>query len=677
MNSNIREYFFRKGYFIEDSASKKNPLEVLIALGKKFNIRVVSGRELASVNMLKLAQQEIGYDVPASFYKFFPQSVKALFPVEQMLNQAIQYVNTYGLNDFKNPGHATFEETFEELAYDEEGEKKEFKILTLKEAKTMAIQYADDLLKGTRPLSTEQFNLILGVMSSYRYLPKIIASRNTAVELVVYRGDLRYTKFFGIADIINYVEQVNYEYHDSANVKKLNLHNFFRRMIKAMLDEKLENVSEHDIRICCEKKKIWCGLLHHIHYKPKTEAAKLFVNTMRGKANGSYISEIEKLLKADFKKAVELATSSKGANYVLRHINYYIWFAKDSDDIKFLIDKATNKANPLLLLQLLKQYCGYKTGIRTFSFVKFHLKKSFTEENRKNYLPQRIVNTLKAAVLERIKEHYRANTLGKIYIDPSMKKMALPLQMAATQSGYGTLAPGSRVAIGSKNIRAFTYWEKINDVDISMFGLCGDDSIIEFSWRTVGRNGSTKLADAGVTFSGDQTSGYNGGSEYFDIEIDKVKEHYPNIKYLILNDYAYTNLPFSQCVCRAGFMLREDLNKGKAFEPASVKTSFKVNCNSTSAILFAIDVDTNELVWINQADSRNNRFGAGQSIECGKEYMNILDSISLYSFFEYLASEVVATPEEADVVVSDDYVSAEKTVIRSNDYEVIIKYLNT
>ena len=121
------------------------------------------------------------------------------------------------------------------------------------------------------------------------------------------------------------------------------------------------------------------------------------------------------------------------------------------------------------------------------------------------------------------------NRLGKVYIEPSMKNYTLPLAENTSQGGFGVLSKGSRIPIEEgKKLRAFTYWEKVNDIDLSVFALTEDGNRREFSWRTMSGRQS-----AAITYSGDETSGYQGGSEYFDINLPEFKALYSEYRYLI------------------------------------------------------------------------------------------------------------------------------------------------
>ena len=93
--------------------------------------------------------------------------------------------------------------------------------------------------------------------------------------------DLRFTEFLSMSDVIKLVDEMNYSLYGNENIKKLNLKNQDRKFIAAVM-EKLFETGRCDIRNCFEKKKVWNGLLHHIHYKAKSAEGKNFAAAMRG-----------------------------------------------------------------------------------------------------------------------------------------------------------------------------------------------------------------------------------------------------------------------------------------------------------------------------------------------------------------------------------------------------------
>jgi hypothetical protein len=255
-----------------------------------------------------------------------------------------------------------------------------------------------------------------------------------------------------------------------------------------------------------------------------------------------------------------------------------------------------------------------------------------------------------------------------------MKNIALPLQENTSLGGFGTLTKGSRIPIPKgKKVRAFTYWEKVDDIDLSVIGIKGDLTYEEFSWRTM--YGKQSKA---ITYSGDCTSGYDGGSEYYDLDLELLKKENPEIKYYILCDNVFSRIDFATCFCKAGYMLRDIKDSGEVFEPKTVETSYIVNCNSTFAYMYAIDVTKNDLIWLNMARNSNAIIAGATRLDFLLEYFNSTEVINMQSFFTMLASKVVTDPMDADVIVSDELFDniESKEQIHSYDVERVMQLMN-
>ncbi|MBO4365602.1 MAG: TerD family protein, partial [Eggerthellaceae bacterium] len=228
-----------------------------------------------------------------------------------------------------------------------------------------------------------------------------------------------------------------------------------------------------------------------------------------------------------------------------------------------------------------------------------------------------------------------------------------------------------------KKVRAFTYWEEVDDIDLSCLALYDDGSVKEYSWR----NMHEQQSDA-ITFSGDQTSGFDGGSEFFDVDLARFAEEVgPGCGYLVFCDNVYSKSTFDACICRAGYMVRDIEDSGEVFEPATVQTSFVVNCSSRSAFLFALDLRNPAIIWLNLGEQSMQRIAGEGDITFLERYLHIVDIMNLRSFACLLATDVVSTPAEADVVFSDEQPEAlelreGQELIRSHDTARILELLN-
>lgn len=688
MEQIFRDHLFSKHILVNEKGPDENAVETLFSIANMFNIRIKEGQALAHRDMIKYLSDMLGVNVPKPFYKGFPYSVRKLSSDELLFDQIVHYAKTYGFGNFSEAGHSIMEEQFERTAFKENAEIKDFIILDEAAALERLKDIVDDLFCGTRPLSESQFRLVADFLRTFDHRPKQCASKNLAIRLLVENRDLYFARFLELPDVTKAAEELNYRLYANKNVKKLNLKNQDRKLISSLIDHMFSGsayartgsnaVSESEIISCYERKAVWNGLLHHIHYKPKNDKAAEFVNRMRGNSNESVYSVFERAIgSGDIAGAVEALKSGKGSGAVLRKLDYLISRCESEEDIQLVLDSISS-SNIIILLQLLIKYSSEnreKSG-RSFKFTKFEKLKVYTEtdkdvEKRKSFLTDAQTDRLKKFIrgsLERVLK----NRLGKVYIDDVMNNYALPLQETSSSGGLGVLAKGSRLHIDAfKKIRAFTYWEKVNDIDISAFGITEDGKKIEFSWRTM----AGKQSDA-IIYSGDQTSGYNGGSEYFDINLEILRKEYPSVRYIIFCDNVFSPVRFSDCFCTAGYMLRDVEDSGEVFEPKTVKSSFRINSDSTFAYLFGLDLMTNDFIWLNMNKDSYDAVAGESSMNFLIDYFSITDVVNVKSFFTMMASEIVTDPLAADVVVSDNIAESGirdgAKLIRSYDFEKMI-----
>ena len=672
LNEKIHRYLFSKGTLIGEKRSE-HAFAARFALASIFNISITSGQEYAHENMISFAADMLGEFVPEPFYRNFPHSVRELTSDQRLFDQLCHYAITYGSGDFSEAGYSLFEENFERLAFREETAIKKFVILNEEEALAVFKEYIEDMLKGSRPLSDMHYDLVKSFVIDYHYEIQNCVCKDTAIRLLLDIRDSEFVKFMALSDVIQFVDWMNYHVYGSRNIRKLNLRNQDRKFIAKVIDLIFEN-GYCNVRDCFEKKAVWCGLLHHIHYQPKCLEAERFVALMRGKENHSVYSEFERAMMArDIGRAVSCLSEGKASGALLRQLNYIISRCKDEKDIAFVMDSLKTK-NAIILIQLMMQYANYVSDTaRTFKFSRYNKlrvhKETYSEqESRKSMLSSDRVAMLSAMMRESLRT-LLAGKLGRVYISPDMYHIAVPIRENDTNGGYGVLPKGSRIPIEKgKKIRAFTYWEKVNDIDLSVIGITKKGEQIEFSWRTMYAMQSPEL-----TFSGDQISGYHGGSEYFDVDVALFRKQHPEIRYLVFCNNVYSGIPFAQCHCKAGYMLRDVEDSGEVFEAKTVKSSFVINCNSMFAYLFGIDLETNDFVWLNTSRDSDAIVAGTTSMQFLTDYFKCTDVLNIGTLFGMLASEIVDSPKNADIVVSDEEleIGEDVEVIRSYHFEKI------
>ena len=694
MRDLFKEYLFTKNYLVsETSSTPEDAFSTLFGLGKIFGIVIDRGANLASPAMVRIAENCLGLHVPRPFYGDFPSSVLSLTKNQLLVDQLYSYFVTYGLNDFEGEGtRSIFEDKITRALLNEKTEAKHFEIITQEEAWDKLAGYVNDLLMSTRPLNKNQYELVKYFILDRQYMPGNIASKNTAIKLLIDLHDPNYAKFLALPDVPKILEEVlavGYQpkYGPAPSVNKLNLKNRDRKFLSSIITKLIAKATSSGSRDkyfkdCVEKRKTWKGLLHHIHFKPVTENETIFATEYIFGNEKSDMSIVTELAESHhIVTACHVLAERKGATAVLRNLNYLLSRCETSTEREYVISKAFTSDSTVALIQQLYNYGILNVedkSPRYFKFTHQNLLKVHEEtpeevNKRKTWLTAKDKEAICLSLENRVQELLKGR-LGRVYIDEDMISKGVPIQEAAGNTGYGILPRGSRVHLDGRVVRLFTYWEKVNDIDLSAIGIDEKGRGEEFSWRTFW----TRQSEA-ICFSGDQTRGYEGGSEYVDVDLAKFRSMYPYLRYLIVCDNVFSGVPFDTCTCTAGYMLREKVDSGEVFEPKTVKSSFLVKGSSTFSYLFAIDLTTNDFVWLNVSKDSHERVAGESNFAFLIPYIKSAEIFNMYKLFTYLATEVVDNPEEADVIVSDKITKAfneEQIIIHSYDTEKVMALMN-
>lgn len=691
MKTEFKNFLFNKNILVCESqeANKIDQEEAALlctALMSKFGYNVIQGGEMMTRDVFTFVNDKLDYEPAEPFYRGFPDSVKKLCPKEFLFDQLFSYYKTYGLGNFSEAQHSVLEdEPVKRIALLKSFTTKNVKVVTEEEAKEIVLGAVKDFCASSRPLSFDSFDLVVSAINEYNFIPEIKSS-NTAIGLLIETRKVEFSNQLKLNEFPKVVEELNYRCYDNKNVKGLSLRNKDRKFLISILDKMLScEVTASDLILCLEKRKIWKGILHHLHYSNKLLQSYIYDDSI-----SSFMGTFErKIEKCSFAETVECLDAHKGSAAVIRNLDYIVSRYKDvsRQEMFETLMPIIDKTNNVVLLQMINHYSNFERGGRSYSFSKFGLKKTHTQTDKEmaacqtNKIPESTIAWLKGWFMAALAANMKKLDVGKVYVDPAFKKVTLPLDMAAMNGGVGVLPAGSRLSIPEGAVvRAFTYWEKVNDIDLSAF-LCDDNmkKIEEFSWRSYARNGS---ASSGFIFSGDQTSGYYGGSEYFDFDFETIQKKYPTGRYIVLNNNVFSGGNFSDCFCKAGFMLRDSFNSGEVYEPKTVKTSFLINAKSTYCHLFAIDLKTREVVWLNINKDSKAIVAGTESNQYLKKYMTLTEEHNIYDLFACAGTlaqtikecvgekDLIFTPERLDFITRADVITLE-------DLEKINKYIES
>ena len=159
----------------------------------------------------------------------------------------------------------------------------------------------------------------------------------------------------------------------------------------------------------------------------------------------------------------------------------------------------------------------------------------------------------------------------------------------------------------------------------------------------------------------------NGGSEYFDIDFDTVRREYPNLKYMVFCNNVYSGCTFNECVCRAGWMSRDIEDSGEIYEPKTVRSAYTIDAKARFAYLFALDLESHEVIWLNIADESQRAVAGTSQFDWLYKHFTAVETMNMAKLYSYAATEVVADPNEADLVVGN--VETDKPTVKPYEFE--------
>ncbi|MFD8153302.1 hypothetical protein ACFV28_21465 [Streptomyces sp. NPDC059720] len=170
---------------------------------------------------------------------------------------------------------------------------------------------------------------------------------------------------------------------------------------------------------------------------------------------------------------------------------------------------------------------------------------------------ERLIGALDAEMRRRLP------ATGRLLLDPDVLDVALPLSGKATAAGLGVLPRGSLSAVDGERLRFFVYWKqdrRRTDYDLSALLLRSDYSTE--SWLSY-----TSLRAVGGRHSGDVTEAPDGASEFIDLSLGRVRSTFivPQVNVYAGEGFDETEESFF------GFMVRDGEQKGRPFEPRTVR----------------------------------------------------------------------------------------------------------
>jgi len=295
--------------------------------------------------------------------------------------------------------------------------------------------------------------------------------------------------------------------------------------------------------------------------------------------------------------------------------------------------------------------------------------------------------------------------MRKVYIDRKLKKYVVPSEMRNNSKAENKVfTPGTRIPLSKdvKYIRLFTAWARkdgsAGNIDIDLGGAFIKEENGDLVMEPIAYYNQS--ADYAV-HSGDFTSCKAYGTsksndtitaEYIDVDLEKAKNG--GFKYVLTAEFIYsgdnTARDYSEMNTWSGVQLLSELRTEKKQSVNLNDSLFKVKLdgNFQSHVAIAIDLETMEIVIMDQYSEERNGININSMARKMNEYKKLIFNASEFNenLYDLLgmyceANEFFVTEDihSADIVCSynDQKLAANQTIFNvSDNIENIIDLLN-
>ncbi|MBA2807803.1 TerD family protein [Streptomyces sp. KM273126] len=303
--------------------------------------------------------------------------------------------------------------------------------------------------------------------------------------------------------------------------------------------------------------------LHPHEYPRWPHAADVFAVARGAKEARSFDSRIEKLLDAfDVLGAVKLLKSAPGK--LFRALDLLLRIAADQEERDAVVAAAVQVAPGVSGRVVLSVREHLHNRARESGEPRVFVNRRGRAWVTPDFRPpvpaadrDRLIAALDAEMRRRLPAP------GRLLLDPDVLDVALPLSGRATAAGLGVLPRGSISTVDGEQLRFFVYWKETKDrtdYDLSALLLHADYSTD--SWLSY-----TSLKAVGGKHSGDITEAPDGASEFISLSLDRVRSTFivPQVNIYAGESFEEVEESFF------GFMLRDGEQKGRPFEPRTVR----------------------------------------------------------------------------------------------------------
>lgn len=504
---------------------------------------------------------------------------------------------------------------------------------------------------------------------SYLYLRAVLSKKDTETMPKLVANDyLRIVKCYSYMKrnstfAIPTLSVMGSRAGESKDGKIESMPNSMRRFIIKGLDS-LQNLEEDVAR----NKGAWLIVFKLIHagQAAQKEYPNLYsvVQKLRnGQSMNTFYSRIEKAYESkDYARMVNLYASRPGE--FVKNLNRMLTVSIDDETkmeqyVELVLDKSKKVFPEIRTEDLIRLVAYLRSRKREDRMAVHNVKGRFVIDDKSpTAIPDAVADLFINIAIDSISDQIKTGkSYGKVYVDPALAQIPLPVDITDTTESMNSYPRGTRIPIEKnedgtvKNIRAFVWWTNIKknygfdrvDLDLSAKIYKTDDDGQIALVDTISYYNDYTFCEDALVHSGDETDGGNddtGVVEFIDINLMKLKKL--GIKYVDLYVNAYTGQRLNTVPCLAGWQEREELDKSSQFDVKAVKQTSKLTSGSRGVIMYVIDVENDEIIWL---DTSNTFATIGSN-------MSDTDSLFMATLDRYAKGDQITMKEMIDIAVS-------------------------
>ncbi len=661
INDTLRTSLCARHYLIEDATvtdlpSTKAYLNAFLL--SNFGI-IVDKPQSITTSMVEQLSNILHLNIPKSFYAN-PQDTKFFTKEELLVEQLVSYF-AYGTDIGRIE---LFAKDLPEYVVGNELKLRTFYIVSEDEARVILTNAMAAYCAYTRPFSVDEMAEFIALYEAGFYADVEIKCKDNVFALLSY--DKTFARFLDKKDIVKLSIQ---KFGDGATFKAGS------RYQQKVVRQQMEEIAQY---------------IPYVKHCPMSKKQAKYFNKVVSMSSVSHpkMSNVQSpdkhamhlLANGDVINAAEVYAAS--GSMLERRLKLLLSRASLQEAVEILNMLPAN--NPIALYQLLSTLSTDDDSARTFTFfnnnkVKVHRETEYETKYRKSRLNKATRDFLSDVLLEKIKTYYsNLPKLGKIYVNDSFYKIGMPTNTSASGKGLDVLPTGSRVPCRGSAIRTFVHWKKAFDIDSSLIVVDKDDALRTIGWFSYG----DKPFGNDILFSGDITGA--NGAEFYDIDLDALAKK--GYKYVVQTFHGYCS-KLNSGEIYAGYQNKDNLNT-KAWDPKNIEMQFKVYGDSRACVAFAIDIQTREMIILNQIIDDDQRVVRADGFKTIEKYLQS-DYLKVnLGMIAACRGEVVSDPAEADVVFDDGFIPATyynengevhttREVVRSWELEKLVQLVNS